>query len=79
MKDRRVLGGTGLAVAGSGLVLGWDWLTVIGIAPLILSAAPCLLMCALGLCMMGRGHQSNSTNRDAAPGKPTTPTDRASS
>ena len=60
LRDRRVLAGAGLALAGSGLALGWDWLTAIGVAPLIVSAAPCLLMCALGLCMMGRGHQANT-------------------
>jgi hypothetical protein len=65
IRDRRVLAGAGLAVAGSGLAFGWDWLIAVGIAPLIVSAAPCLLMCALGLCMMGRGHQ-------ASPGKPET-------
>jgi len=64
--DRRVLALTGLAVAGIGLALGWNWLTAVGIAPLIVSVAPCLVMCALGLCMMGRGHQTYS--RQPAPG-----------
>ncbi|MBM1171994.1 hypothetical protein [Microvirga arabica] len=36
-------------VAGS-LVMGWPWLVAAGIAPLLLSAAPCLAICALGLC-----------------------------
>jgi hypothetical protein len=60
IRDRRVLAGAGLAIAGSGLALGWDWLTAVGVAPLIASAAPCLLMCAVGLCMIGRAHQANS-------------------
>jgi hypothetical protein len=76
MRDRRVLAGIGLAVVGSGLALGWNWLTAVGVAPLIVSAAPCLLMCALGLCMMGRGHQVNSGQPDTAPSEPATPTDR---
>src|ERR1700726_4099937 len=59
--DRRVLAVAGLAVAGAGLALGWNLLTAVGIAPLIVSVAPCLVMCALGLCMMGRGHQTNSS------------------
>jgi hypothetical protein len=59
--DRRVLAVTGLAVSATGLALGWDRLTAVGIAPLIVSAAPCLIMCALGLCMMGRNHQSGSS------------------
>lgn len=76
LRNRRVLAGAGLVVGGSGLALGWDWLTAIGLAPLIVSAAPCLLMCALGLCMMGRGHQANSANSEPASGDPATPTDR---
>lgn len=64
MGDRRVLAGAGLVIGGSGLALGWDWLTAIGVAPLIVSAAPCLLMCAFGLCMMGRGHQVTAAKPD---------------
>lgn len=56
----------GLGVTGGGLVLGWGWLSTVGIAPLIVSAAPCLIMCALGLCMKGRGRQpSDISNREA--------------
>ena len=76
MRDWRIVAAAGLAVAGSGVALGWDWLTAIGIAPLIVSAAPCLLMCALGLCMMGRGHQANSGSAGTAPADPANPTDR---
>jgi hypothetical protein len=79
MRDRRVLAGAGLAVAGSGLALGWDWLTAVGVAPLIVSAAPCLLMCALGLCMMGRGHPANSRSPGEVPGEPANSTDREAS
>jgi hypothetical protein len=78
-RDRRVLAAAGLAVAGSGLMLGWDWLTAIGVAPLIVSAAPCLLMCALGLCMMGRGHQANPGSPVAPPGVSADSTDREES
>jgi len=73
--DRRVLAVAGLAVSGTGLGLGWDWLTAVGIAPLIVTAAPCLIMCALGLCMMGRGHQASSVQPDARAGEPSTRTD----
>ena len=51
--DRRLLVVAGLAVIGTGLALGWGWLAAVGVAPLIVSAAPCLVMCALGVCMMG--------------------------
>jgi hypothetical protein len=64
--NRRVLAVAGLGVTGGGIAIGWDWLTTVGIAPLIVSAAPCLIMCALGLCMMGRGRQaSDISNREA--------------
>jgi len=64
--SRRVLAVAGLGVTGGGLALGWDWLTTVGVAPLIVSAAPCLIMCALGLCMMGRGHQASGTSNRGA-------------
>jgi len=79
MRDRRIVAAAGLAVAGSGVTLGWDWLTALGVAPLIVSAAPCLLMCALGLCVMGRGHQANSGSPVAPPGVSADSTDREES
>jgi hypothetical protein len=30
---------------------GWNWLVAAGLAPILLTALPCLLMCGLGLCM----------------------------
>lgn len=39
-------------VAGLGLYLNWPAVVALGIAPLILTFAPCALMCALGLCGM---------------------------
>ena len=70
MRDRRVLAVAGLAVTGTGLGLGWDWLTAVGTAPLIVSAAPCLIMCALGFCMMRRGRQASSNPPAAGPAEP---------
>ncbi|XSC45688.1 hypothetical protein ACF1BQ_006340 [Bradyrhizobium sp. RDT10] len=29
---------------------GWAWLVAAGLAPIILSALPCLVMCGLGVC-----------------------------
>jgi hypothetical protein len=43
-----VLAAIGLAV---GLALNWSWLVTAGIAPAILTALPCLVMCGAGLCM----------------------------
>lgn len=47
-----------IALVSAGLALGWNWLVAVGAAPLILSLAPCAAMCALGMCMMGRGNSS---------------------
>ena len=60
----------GLALGGAGLTLGWDWLTAVGVAPLIVATAPCLIMCALGLCMMGKGNKAGSEQPAARPGEP---------
>jgi hypothetical protein len=47
--------------------LNWSWLVAVGIAPLLVTFAPCAAMCALGLCAsrMGAGSCSNETG-DAA-------------
>ena len=66
--DRRGLIIGGLAVATTGLAIGWNWLSAIGVAPLILSLAPCAAMCALGACAMRRGHASCSTQNDSRTG-----------
>ena len=79
ISDWRVLGVAGLAVTGAGLGLGWNWLTAIGIAPIIVSTAPCLIMCALGVCMMGRSRQAPSGQPLTAPVEPPTRTDPPSS
>ena len=34
-----------------GAGLNWSWLAAAGIAPIILTLAPCVVMCALHLCM----------------------------
>jgi hypothetical protein len=38
-----------LALVG-GIALNWSWLVAAGIAPLLVTALPCIAMCALGLC-----------------------------
>ena len=61
---RRALGGPrgflilGLPVVAGGIALGWNWLTAVGLAPIILSLAPCAAMCAVGVCAMSRGGSS---------------------
>ena len=44
-----LLGGLLLIV---GLFVNWGWLVAVGAAPVLLSLAPCAVMCALGLCSM---------------------------
>ena len=57
-----------LAINGGAIVLtakfNWGWLVAAGIAPLLLSAGPCLAMCALGLCMKG-GRKSQADYQSA--------------
>ncbi len=46
---------------------GWGWLVAAGLAPILLSTLPCLVMCGLGYCMMCRSGEKQSTaSRDAA-------------
>ena len=61
LTQRRILMFAGIATVAVGLFLNWNWLTAIGAAPLLLSLAPCLAMCALGLCMRGGANASCST------------------
>ncbi|MER8571275.1 hypothetical protein NKG99_07610 [Mesorhizobium sp. M1409] len=34
-----------------GLAFNWSWLVAVGVAPLLITALPCVAVCALGLCM----------------------------
>jgi hypothetical protein len=52
LSGRRVLILAAVAVAGGGAWFGWPWLVAAGIAPILLSLAPCAAMCAVGLCTM---------------------------
>jgi hypothetical protein len=52
------------------MALNWGWLTAIGLAPVLVSLAPCAAMCGLGLCMKGG---SGGKCNDAGGGKPDQP------
>jgi hypothetical protein len=52
------------------MALGWEWLTAVGIAPLLVAAAPCLIMCALGLCVMSKSNQAASGQSVPRAGEP---------
>jgi hypothetical protein len=66
VRPRLVFAGLALALIGAGLAWQWGWLVAIGIAPLLISAAPCVAMCALGLCV----HRMSSSTESAAPSGP---------
>ncbi|MEX1058553.1 MAG: hypothetical protein WED11_12530 [Natronospirillum sp.] len=46
---------------GAGLLFGWEHLVLFGIAPILISLLPCLVMCGLGLCMMSKSKKSDNT------------------
>lgn len=52
-----ILGAAVVATVG-GAAFGWPWLVAAGVAPILLSLAPCAAMCALGLCMMRKGNKA---------------------
>jgi hypothetical protein len=66
-RHRLLLGSVALAVLAAGFVWQWSWLLAIGVAPLLISAAPCLAMCALGLCMHRMGNRTGSAPQGAPP------------
>ena len=70
LKPRNLLIGVALVGGAGAMVLGWDWLVAAGVASIIIAAAPCLVMCALGLCMnrMGKSDQTAAATPPVAPG-----------
>jgi hypothetical protein len=64
--NRWVLLVLGAGVLLAGLGLNWSWLVAAGIAPILLSTLPCLIMCGLGLCMLCRSGEKQTAVRDAA-------------
>jgi hypothetical protein len=53
------------ALAATGSVLNWNWLVAAGALPILFGVLPCLAMCVLHLCSMGKGR---------SPGADTQPT-----
>ena len=53
-KRRWLIGGGVLAVGAAAVYGGWGWIVASGTGVVLLGLAPCLAMCALGLCMGGR-------------------------
>jgi hypothetical protein len=50
VKHRAWLIGGALLALSIALCAGWDWLAAAGIASVLVAVAPCLAMCAIGLC-----------------------------
>jgi hypothetical protein len=63
-RSRFLVGATGLALLVAGLASQWHWLVAVGIAPLLLSAVPCVAMCALGVCVHRMGRFASSKAHD---------------
>lgn len=60
--NRWVLLALGSVAVIAGLSFGgWGWLVAAGLAPVILSILPCLVMCGLGVCVMCRSGRTQST------------------
>jgi hypothetical protein len=49
---KRILILAAVAMVAAGAWFGWPWLAAAGIAPILLSLAPCAVMCAVGVCTM---------------------------
>lgn len=66
---RRGLIALGAVAIVGGLAFNWSWLAAIGVAPLLVAMAPCLVMCALGVCMhkmsSGCSHAAHTTGSTA--------------
>ena len=53
LRNRFVILAIAAVAVGLALKFNWGWLVAAGIAPILLTFAPCAAMCALGLCMSG--------------------------
>ena len=56
-----------VALTTAGATLNWSWLTAIGVVPFILSFAPCVVMCAAGVCVMSGSKSCASKSAPASP------------
>jgi len=66
LSSRNILIGAALLGGGGALLFGWNWLVAAGFASLILGVLPCLVMCALGLCMHRAGKKDAASSVTAS-------------
>jgi len=68
--NRRLLLATAIVALVGGTALNWGWLVALGIAPVLLSLLPCLIMCGLGVgcmkMMAGSGEKQSGQSDTAA-------------
>jgi hypothetical protein len=55
VRSRLAISAAALGVIAAAAAWQWSWLVAIGVAPVLLSVAPCAAMCGLGLCMSRMG------------------------
>jgi hypothetical protein len=66
MTTRRGLMVLAIVTIVTGLALNWSWLLAIGVAPILLSVLPCLVLCAVGACFACRkGGASDTTDKSS--------------
>jgi hypothetical protein len=58
-RTRPWLIGAALLVLALALYIGWDWLAALGMTTILIALAPCIAMCALGLCMRPKKREGN--------------------
>ena len=68
-----LLGAAGVALVALA-ALNWSWLVAVGVASVLLSLLPCLVMCGLGLCayrfLDSSGAPQARGQADAGPPRP---------
>jgi NADH:ubiquinone oxidoreductase subunit K len=62
VRSRLLIGAVALGVIAVAAAWQWSWLVAIGVAPLLLTVAPCAAMCGLGLCMRRMAGRSCAAN-----------------
>jgi hypothetical protein len=77
LHSRRALIQAAVALTGGGAWIGWPWLAAAGVAPILLSLAPCAAMCAVGLCTMKACSKTATAATDTAPAPVSKPDDPA--